>query len=198
MDAILIMQASVAADLLARQQQQHQKSCSLEILVQAFDDDDDDDNESHVKYPCAAPTPQKKTRHQRYASELYFADDDLTETTVDTDLSWHWSSIESLSFPGNSNNDPSPLPLRVRTYAMDQGDIECILLQSQSQQSMATSLASLSSFESISSYFDSTSTLPEWDNDDDDQSRISNHGIYDQDDASCFSNQVDDNDDKSK
>ena len=100
------------------------------------------DLQTHASVVPPSTTETKKSRHERYASELYFADDDLTEPTVHSDLSWYWSSAST------SQSSSCYHPLRVRTYAMDQGEIECILLLNDATESSASTY-----------YSDSLSTL---------------------------------------
>ena len=89
---------------------------------------------------ATAPSVSKQTRHQRYTSESYFGDDDMTDTTIATTLSWQWDSLGSMV----SENVAEVHSNRVRTYAVDQGDIECILLATNVSADSVESTASCS------------------------------------------------------
>ena len=95
----------------------------------------------HRRYTSDSSKLTTTTRYRRYDSGSYFGDDDLTQSTVDSSISWYMESFGSLD---SYREEAAPIPNRVRTYALDQGEIECIL-----QQPVFNSLAFLEELEFV-------------------------------------------------
>ena len=88
MNPILTIEPSLASELLSRQRN-HCKE-QLPALTRVTE------RERQAKSEGATTTATKKTRHQRYVSESYFAHDDLTDATVESGLSWYFDSLANV------------------------------------------------------------------------------------------------------